>query len=375
MGRPPSAVKPDSGSRVLARVAGIALALLPGGALALLPRAARGDDGAELVERGHYLRARPLVEARASAHPADAEALRLLARIRLAFDQPEAALELAGRAVKLAPKSAPCHQQLAEVCGQMAAEAGGFRALGLARRFHKEARLAAALDSGLKSVRSDLMEFYWRAPGVAGGGKDKARAMADELSRLDRVEGTLASMRLALLGKDTARAEVLMEEALRAGPERYSTHLHAGELHVARGRFAPARQEALAAAAIAPERVGPWTLLAIIEARAGRLAELDSALARAAEIVPDNPAPWYYAARTLIEEGRDLPRAEGYLRRYLAQEAEGFAPTHAHAHWRIAQVLEREGRKPEAIAELDSALQLKPGLEGAKKDLKRLKSG
>jgi hypothetical protein len=38
----------------------------------------------------------------------------------------------------------------------------------------------------------------------------------------------------------------------------------------------------------------------------------------------------------------------------------------------LGLVLEKKGRKPEAIAEVETALRLKPDLEEAKKDLKRL---
>jgi hypothetical protein len=48
-------------------------------------------------------------------------------------------------------------------------------------------------------------------------------------------------------------------------------------------------------------------------------------------------------------------------------------PSLAFAHWRLATTLERQNKKPEAIAELETAVRLHPDLEGAKKDLKRLK--
>jgi hypothetical protein len=36
-------------------------------------------------------------------------------------------------------------------------------------------------------------------------------------------------------------------------------------------------------------------------------------------------------------------------------------------------VLEKQSRKPEAVAALETAVRMKPDLEAAKKDLKRLK--
>jgi tetratricopeptide (TPR) repeat protein len=54
------------------------------------------------------------------------------------------------------------------------------------------------------------------------------------------------------------------------------------------------------------------------------------------------------------------------------QEPEGNTPHLAAAHWRLALVLEKEGRKADAIAELQTAVKLKPDFEDARKDLKRL---
>ena len=75
--------------------------------------------------------------------------------------------------------------------------------------------------------------------------------------------------------------------------------------------------------------------------------------------------------RTLI--GKDLPRAERYFKKYLSQDPEIGAATLAHAHWRLGLIYEKEGRKPEAIQEVQAAVNLKPDLDDAKKDLKRLK--
>jgi hypothetical protein len=63
----------------------------------------------------------------------------------------------------------------------------------------------------------------------------------------------------------------------------------------------------------------------------------------------------------------------GTFRRYLAQEPEGDAPPLAIAHWRLGQVLDKEGKTQAAIAEFETALWLSPGLKVAETDLARLK--
>jgi hypothetical protein len=61
------------------------------------------------------------------------------------------------------------------------------------------------------------------------------------------------------------------------------------------------------------------------------------------------------------------------VRTYLTIQPEGGGTGHAQAHWRLGQVLEKEGKRGEATAEIEQAVRLKPDLEDAKKDLKRLK--
>lgn len=57
-----------------------------------------------------------------------------------------------------------------------------------------------------------------------------------------------------------------------------------------------------------------------------------------------------------------------FLRKYQSIEPEGGAPGHAQARWRLGQLLEKEGRRAEAIAEIEQAVRLTPDLEDAKKD-------
>jgi len=91
---------------------------------------------------------------------------------------------------------------------------------------------------------------------------------------------------------------------------------------------------------------------------ANRDAEVEAVLAAAEKSVPDDLNPYYQAGRVLYTQNKNLPQAEKYLRKYLTQEAEGGTPSLAHAHWRLALVLEKQNRKPEAITELQTALRL-----------------
>ena len=67
-----------------------------------------------------------------------------------------------------------------------------------------------------------------------------------------------------------------------------------------------------------------------------------------------------------------MARGERYIRKYLTQEPEPYEPNHSRARWRLGQVLEKQGRKPEAIAEWQASVKLDPE-SPAKQELKRVK--
>ena len=162
---------------------------------------------------------------------------------------------------------------------------------------------------------------------------------------------------------------------MQADPKRFEPHINLASIYAsgASPRWELAEKEAQYARQIQPDRTGAYSILAAVYAAGERWAELDEVLADAEKVIPDNLTPYLRAAVTLMGTGKDLNRAERYVRKYLSQEPEPNAPNVAAAHYRLSQVLEKQGRKPEAIAELQTALKLDPKFEQAQKDLKRLK--
>ena len=98
-------------------------------------------------------------------------------------------------------------------------------------------------------------------------------------------------------------------------------------------------------------------------------------LVQSEKAVPDHLAPYYQAGSALLHENVDLQRAERYFRKYLTQQPEGDEPNLAHAHWQLGLVLEKQGRKQDAISEIQTAVHMDRNLKEAPKDLDRLKSG
>lgn len=110
-----------------------------------------------LIDGSHWKQARAILEPRVKANQSGAEAAALLSRVRMAYGDLDAALPLAETAVRIEPKSADYHWQLAQVVGEMAQRASVFRQLGLARRYRQEAEAAIQLDPTVIDARIGML--------------------------------------------------------------------------------------------------------------------------------------------------------------------------------------------------------------------------
>ena len=252
-----------------------------------------------------------------------------------------------------------------------------FKAMGLAKRFRQEAEAALALNPRHIQSLSGLSEYYYQAPGIAGGDKKKAEDLANQVLAVSKVDGYIA--KISLLAKQSPvpsdQIEQLWVQAIQADPGRYEPHASLANLYAGgkAPRFELAEREALTAKKVDPDRVGAYSILAAVYAAQERWADLDAVLAEAETQIPDNLSPYLRVAGTLQNTGKDLARAERYARKYLSQEPEPTSSSHAVAHWRLGLVLEKEGRKADAVGELETATKLDPKFEQARTDLKRLR--
>ena len=351
---PPRSVHGTGGSQRLSRgsimsprAIFLLLVIISGGAAV-----SDGQNDADwLIERGHWKRARALVEARLRERPDDPLANFQLSQIRNAFGDRTTPLELAEKALRLDGGTARYHRQVAEVLGVMAQHSGAFKQLFLARRFRKEIDAALALDPRDPQALRDLLEFYLLAPGIAGGDVKKAIGLTDRILAVNAPRGFLAKARVATFQKRDTEAEANLRKAVEADPPSFRARITAAEYF-----FAPEHRNLETAEGLAREalrldatRADSYVILAGIAADRGDWKSLDSILASSAKAVPDDPAPYYRAADRLLAANRDPSLAERYLRTYLAQPSEGNQPAHAEAQWKLGLALERQNRKSEAI--------------------------
>jgi tetratricopeptide (TPR) repeat protein len=328
---------------------------------------------ARLVELERWKEARVLLEPRVRSHPNDAEAVHLLSRVRLAFGELDEALRFAEKAAALDPKNARYRAGVAQVVSVQASSAGMLRQIALARRARREAEAALALDPSSTEALSGLMAFHVESPAIVGGDRARALRLAEQIGRIDRVEGLMAQMRLVQGQRRGDQVLALHQQALELNPRHFVSLRALMDAALAGGKFEAAEKHARAALAAEPDRIDAYAGLAAVFAAQERWPELDAILADAERRIPVNYSAHLRAAGELLTTGTDLVRAERYGRLYLTVQAEPTGVSHAEAHRQLALILEALGRRDEAIGALETAIRLDPRLEAARRDLKRLR--
>jgi tetratricopeptide (TPR) repeat protein len=306
-------------------------------ALILPAIAAAADSPSDLLAAGRVDDAIITINGKLNNAPNDAASHNLLCRAYFAVSNWDRAISACERAVSLQPNSSEYHLWLGRSYGEKADASSFLTAAGLAKKVRNEFERAVQLDPGNVPARVDLAEFYLEAPGIVGGGQDKARAQADLVAKLNPAKAHWIQGRLAEKNKDLPTAEK--------------------EYH----------------AAIDASRGGAnaWLNLALFYRKTGRLDEMQDALKKAADAPLDQPEVLVDAASTLLRANRDLPFATQLIRRYLASATVEQAPPFK-AHYLLGTILEKQGDREGAAKEYQSALLLAKDFGRAREALNRM---
>jgi len=262
-----------------------------------------------------------------------------MSRINLPFGKKEAPLDLAEKAVALAPGVAKFHRQLAEALGVKAQRSNLLHQAFLARRFRKEIDAALAIDPNDIQAQRDLMEYYLLAPGLVGGDRKQAEAVAERIGRIDRGQGFLAQARIAQFYHDTARQQSMLRKAVEAAPSQYKIRIALALFYTKeRVNWDAAAENARAAIEIDPARTDAYSILATASASQGKWPELEATLTAADRAVPDDLTPHFRAAEAAITAGINYAAARADLRKYLSQEPEGNQPTLTDARQKLGEI-------------------------------------
>jgi tetratricopeptide (TPR) repeat protein len=312
--------------------------------LALGATETRQEEGLEMgkiaYQAGEYTKAVQFLQAGAAKDPQNAEIQLLLTKSHLELQQHDAAIRSAERAVALNPNSSVYHEWLGRAFGEKADHASWFSAMSLAKKTHQEFETAVQLDEQNFSARQALVEFDCSAPGMVGGGEDKARVHIQKLAEMDPAEGHYAAGNCRRQKKDFGAADAEFAKALESNPK-------SPELIYDIGDYAARRAQ--------PERL-------IQVAESGE------------RVAPADPRHLYYRGVALALKKEKAPEAEGMLREYLKKGPvrTGF-PKPAAVHTWLGRLYENEGKLDEAEREFKMAVRMDPKYKPAQEALSKLR--
>ena len=273
--------------------------------------------GLALLQRGHYLEARAALEEAVRAQPQSAPALLDLAELRLAEGEPDGAEETVKKALALAPQDSRAHFMLGRVLAEEIDSVSIFSKLSYAKRMKAEFDQAAALDPESADAREALCEFYLRAPGIAGGSVDHARALAMELAQIDRVTGFLEQAQV--VEHEDQDPAPFLEKAVAASKtpgDRLRAQTAFGYALIKSKKWKEAVARFRVAADEAPADARPRAALADALLKSG---DADGALAAARQAIAVDaalPAAHFFAGEALLKKD-DKPAAKAEYAAYL----------------------------------------------------------
>ena len=306
-------------------------------AIHALPLAAQSPalaEGRRLFDQRKY------VEARTALQPvgkSDAQAAFLLGKVSLELNDSRNAVGWLEKAVELNPRSSEYWDWLGRAYGSQAQKASKLKLLSIASKTKNAWEKAIALDPENLDARMDMVQFYLQAPGFVGGSKDKARAMAQEIKRRNAYRGAFAMASVCGHMKGQACVEREMQSAATNWPDSAAVHSQLASYYTGSKQYDKA--------------------FSLLEQRL--------------KSKPNEPLTLYAFGRTASVSGQNLDRGEQALRAYLALPVQiGAAP--ANAHYRLGLILDKKGDKAAARAQYQTAVQLNPGYDEAKKALAAL---
>lgn len=291
----------------------------------------------DLLASGHVDEAVQVLEQQVRQAPDDAAGYNLLCRAYLMMEEWDRGITNCERARNLDPQNSFYYVWLGRIYGEKADRAGFLSAAGLGKKSRAAFERAVELEPRNWEARKDLAEFYFSAPGIVGGGKDKAQQQAEAIRALNPAAADWVDGQIAEKNKDYSAAERHYRAAIAAS--------HSG--------------------------VWAWTELAIFFRHINRLDDMEKAL-REVETAPvDHHEALMDAASLPMRTGRDPALGIRLLRRYFSVGPVEDGPAFkAHEYW--GQLLERQGDHRGAAQEYHAALALFHNYHRAQEGLKRV---
>src|SRR5882724_1680608 len=301
------------------------------------------DSARQLYDAGKYTEAKTLLRSEISKNSSDPALHYWLAKCAFELLDDDLAFNSAERAVELEPKNADYHYFLGTVSGYKADHSNWFSGLSLARKAQREFLAAVEINPNKLDAQRDLISYYIPAPGIAGGGDDKAQAQITQLDALHPVQARLARM----------------------------------ELYENRKKWFEAANEAKAVLVAKPRLLKPYLEVAEYFQNREDSTEIRNAVAAIPRDVAADPHVDYYRAVANVIAGENLQEAEKAIRSYLMKSPPPRRDDHVtlgDAHSWLGRIYDKLGQRNAAIDQCRTALKMEPKNRYARDCMRRLGS-
>lgn len=262
------------------------------------------DDAVGLYKQRKDAEARAAFETLLKTEPQNAEVPYYLGRLEVRAKNTDAAIDRFNAAIALNGRNATYYLELGSAYGSKAQSAGLLGKASAASKTRAAFEKAVEIDPQNFEAQSALFQYYMQAPGIMGGGFDKALAQTEVLIKLDPVRGKNAKANLYVREKKYDEAFAIFEETLTVNADDY-----------------------------------------------GAL---------------------YGIGRLAAESGQRLDAGLENLKKCLSLTPPTGSPSHAAAHWRMGNILEKKGDKAAARTAYEAALQADANFKPAADSLKKL---
>jgi tetratricopeptide (TPR) repeat protein len=253
----------------------------------------------------------------------DPRALQLLCTVYITMEKFDEGIRACEAAVSANPSSSEAQLLLARAYGAKADHSGAFTGMRLVGKIRGSFEKAVELDSTSVEALSDLGEFYVSAPGIVGGGSDKATLLVDKLMKLSPARGHRLLGMIAQKNNNLPVAEAEFQKEIE--------QKHSPESYVDLANFYAHQKQ--------------WE-----KASAAALSAIHHDVRHGADSID--------AAKLLVKLNRELPAAEQAYRDYLAGSNQTAGTPAFKVHTLLGLALARQGEKAGAQREFAAALEL-----------------
>lgn len=170
-------------------------------------------------------------------HPEDPELAYYLGRSLYHQRQLEEADEVLSSNIERYPEHVESHYVLGSVKLTRVSEVSVFRKIGMAKAAIGAWEQTVELDPDHVEALYGVVEFYFNAPGMAGGDKELAETRLAELAELSEPWANLSRASRALRAKSYQDAEALFQSAIAGIPNRAFPQLMLANAYLQQDKF------------------------------------------------------------------------------------------------------------------------------------------